>query len=47
MSLLAGLLIDKFTSHLPLSRQPQRLLQAGMRLSRGTLTQWVQRAAEL
>jgi transposase len=44
---LAGLLIDKFVSHLPLYRQPQRLLQAGIRLSRGTLTQWVQRAAEL
>jgi transposase len=47
VSLLAGLLIDKFTYHLPLYRQHQRLLQAGIRLSRGTLTQWVQRAAEL
>jgi transposase len=47
VSLLAGLLIDKFTYHLPLSRHHQRLLQAGIRLSRGTLTQWVQRAAEL
>lgn len=33
--------------HLPLSRQPQRLAHAGSRLSRGTLTQWVQRAAAL
>jgi len=32
---------------LPLYRQPQRLQQAGIRLSRGTLTQWVQRAADL
>jgi transposase len=47
VSLLAGLLMDKFTYHLPLYRQHQRLLQAGIRLSRGTLTQWVQRAAEL
>jgi transposase len=47
VSVLAGLLIDKFTYHLPLYRQHQRLLQAGVRLSRGTLTQWVQRAAEL
>jgi len=47
VSLLAGLLIDKFAYHLPLYRQHQRLLRAGIRLSRGTLTQWVQRAAEL
>lgn len=47
VSLLAGLLIDKFTYHLPLYRQHQRLLRAGIRLSRGTLTQWVQRAAAL
>jgi transposase len=47
VSVLAGLLIDKFTYHLPLYRQHQRLLHAGIRLSRGTLTQWVQRAAEL
>jgi transposase len=46
-SLLAGILIDKFTYHLPLYRQHHRLLQAGMRLSRGTLTQGVQRTAEL
>jgi transposase len=47
VSLLAGLLIEKFAYHLPLYRQHQRLLQAGIRLSRGTLTQGVQRAAEL
>jgi transposase len=47
VSLLAGLLIDKFRYHLPLYRQHQRLGHAGIRLSRGTLTQWVQRAAEL
>jgi transposase len=47
VSVLAGLLIEKFTYHLPLYRQHQRFTQAGIRLSRGTLTQWVQRAAEL
>jgi transposase len=47
VSLLAGLLIDKFCYHLPLYRQHQRLGQAGIHLSRGTLMQWVQRAAEL
>jgi transposase len=47
VSLLAGLLIDKFRYHLPLYRQHQRLGHAGIRRSRGTLTQWVQRAAEL
>jgi transposase len=47
VSILAGVLIDKFVYHLPLYRQHQRLQQAGIRLSRGTLTQWVQRAADL
>jgi transposase len=47
VSVLAGLLMDKFVYHLPLYRQHQRLTQAGIRLSRGTLTRWVQRAAEL
>jgi hypothetical protein len=47
VSCVAGLLIEKFVFHLPLYRQPQRLLQAGIRLSRSTLTQWVQRAADL
>jgi transposase len=47
VSVLAGLLIDKFVYHLPLYRQHQRLQQAGIRLSRGTLTQWVQRVADL
>jgi transposase len=47
VSVLAGVLIDKFVYHLPLYRQHQRRQQAGIRLSRGTLTQWVQRAADL
>jgi transposase len=47
VSVIVGLLIDKFSYHLPLYRQHQRLGHAGIHLSRGTLTQWVQRAAEL
>ena len=47
VSLLAGLLIDKFRYHLPLYRQHQHLAQAGITLSRATLTQWVQRTAAL
>jgi hypothetical protein len=37
---LAGLLLDKVRSHLPLYRQPQRLCHAGIGLRRATLTQW-------
>jgi transposase len=47
VSLVANLLIEKFVYHLPLYRQHQRMQQAGIRLSRSTLTQWVQRAADL
>jgi len=47
VSVIVGLLLDKFAYHLPLYRQHQRLIHAGIRLSRGTLTQWMQRAAEL
>jgi transposase len=47
VSLLAGLLIDKFAFHLPLYRQHQRLASAGITLDRGTLTHWVHRTADL
>jgi transposase len=47
VSVLAGLLLEKFRYHLPLYRQHQRLLQAGIHLSRATLTQWVHRTAAL
>src|SRR6185369_6599728 len=47
VSLLAGLLVDKLRYHLPLYRQPQRLADAGITLSRSTLTQWVHRSAAL
>ena len=47
VSLLAGLLLDKFRYHLPLYRQHQRLAHAGISLSRATLTHWVHRTAAL
>ncbi|WP_419650743.1 IS66 family transposase, partial [Thiolapillus sp.] len=43
VSLLAGLLVDKFCYHLPLYRQHQRLKDAGITLRRSTLTNYVQR----
>jgi len=47
VSLLAGMLCDKFQFHLPLYRQHQRLEQAGVTLSRFSLTQFVRRAIDL
>jgi len=47
VSLLAGLLVDKFQYHLPLYRQHQRIQAAGITLSRATLTNLSQRAIEL
>ncbi len=47
VSLLAGLLIDKFVYHCPLYRQHQKLQMAGVTVSRATLTQWVQRSIAL
>jgi transposase len=47
VSFLAGMLIDKFCYHLPLYRQHQRLLDAGLRVSRSSLTTWVSRAIDL
>lgn len=47
VSLLAGMLIDKFVYHLPLYRQHQRLQQSGITVSRASLTHWVQRALHL
>ncbi|MGE0684100.1 MAG: IS66 family transposase, partial [Candidatus Binatia bacterium] len=47
VSVLAGLVVDKFRYHLPLYRQHQRLADAGIMLSRATLTQWVHRTAAL
>lgn len=47
VSLLAGLLVDKFQFHLPLYRQYQRIQQAGVTVSRSTLTNLVKRAIDL
>ena len=47
VSLLAGMLADKFVWHLPLHRQHQRMEAAGIRLSRRTLTNWCGRAIDL
>jgi len=47
VSVLVGLLVDKFLYHLPLHRQHQRIEQAGIRVARSTLTNWVKRAIEL
>ncbi|NIR53080.1 MAG: IS66 family transposase [Phycisphaerae bacterium] len=47
VSLLAGLLVDKFLYHLPLHRQHQRIEASGIKIARSSLTNWVQRAVEL
>lgn len=47
VSLLAGILVDKFRYHLPLYRQHQRLAAAGITVSRASLTTWVHRTVEL
>ncbi len=47
VSVLVGLLVDKFCYHLPLHRQHQRMAQAGITVARSTLTNWVKRSIEL
>ena len=47
VSFLVGMLIDKFCYHLPLYRQHQRLTQAGLQVSRSSLTTWTSRAIDL
>ncbi len=47
VSLLAGILVDKFRYHLPLYRQHQRMSACGVHIGRGSLTNWVHRCAEL
>jgi transposase len=47
VSLIAGMLIDKFCHHLPLYRQHRRLQEAGVTLSRPVLSQWTSKAARL
>ena len=47
VSFLAAMLVDKFCWHLPVYRQHQRLLDAGITLSRSTLLHWASRAIDL
>jgi transposase len=47
VSLLAGMLVDKFCYHLPLYRQHQRIAQCGIQLSRTSLGNWSGRAIDL
>ncbi len=47
VSVLAGLVVDKFCYHCPLYRTHQRLADAGIQLSRTTLMNWTQRTAQL
>ena len=47
VSFLAAMLVDKFCWHLPLYRQHQRLLDAGITLSRSTLVYWTSRTIDL
>ena len=47
VSFVAGMMIDKFAFHLPLYRQHQRLVDAGINVSRAWLTQLMQTTAAL
>ena len=47
VSLLAGILVDKFQYHIPLFRQHLRLTQCGVVMARGNLTSGVHRSARL
>jgi transposase len=47
VSLLAGILVDKFVYHAPLHRQHQKLTDSGIRVSRPWLTQLVQKTIAL
>ena len=44
--LLADLMVDKAVYHLPLYRQHQRMLDAGVTLSRSTLINYVAKGIE-
>ncbi len=47
VSLLAGMPVDRFMWHLPPSRQHRMLAEAGITVSRGSLSQWANRAIAL
>ena len=46
-SFITGMLVDKFSYHLPLYRQHQMLLASGVKLARGNLAIWTNRAIDL
>lgn len=47
VSVIAGLMVDKAVYHLPLYRQHQRMLDSGVRVSRSTLINWINKGIEL
>ena len=47
VSLLSGMIVDKFQYHLPLYRQHQRMTNSGVNVSRPNLTKLVHRSLEL
>jgi transposase len=47
VSLLSGLIVDKFQYHLPLYRQHQRMSNSGVNVSRSNITNLVHRTLEL
>jgi len=47
VSVVAGIMVDKAVYHLPLYRQHQRMLDSGIRVSRSTLINWIQKGIEL
>lgn len=47
VSVVAGIVVDKFAYHLPLYRQHQRLGMNGITVARSSLTHWVHKAGAL
>ena|GEM_PF-102671 len=47
VTVLAGILVDKFRYHLPLHRQYQRMSDSGIYLSRSNLSNWVHQTVDL
>ena len=47
VSLLSGMIVDKFQYHMPIYRQHQRMANSGVHVSRPNLTKLVHRALEL
>ena len=47
VSLLAGMLVDKFVAHLPLNRQYERIKAAGIQIARSTLLNYAGKAIDL